>query len=239
MAAVVRGFSMLKVSKYTTGVIQTNVYFAYDTDTMECVIVDPAANAKKIIKIAEEELKVKPVAILLTHGHFDHMMAAKEVSAHFSVKIYADALEADVLGDPEKNLSQNFGTSVTLEPGEYETFQDGDVLHFLSRDIRVIGTPGHTHGSVCFFIKDGMSYQAEGESEPKLYPVLFSGDTMFCESFGRTDFPTGSEREIVDSIAEKLLVLPSETTVFPGHEGQTSIGNEQKYNPAAFIGNMK
>jgi glyoxylase-like metal-dependent hydrolase (beta-lactamase superfamily II) len=62
---------------------------------------------------------------------------------------------------------------------------------------------------------------------------------MFCESFGRTDFPTGSEREIVDSIAEKLLVLPSETTVFPGHEGQTSIGNEQKYNPAAFIGNMK
>ena len=188
---------MLKVSKYVTGVVQTNVYFCYDDETRACVIIDPAANAPHIIKIIEEELHLKPEAILLTHGHFDHIMA-----------------------------------------GEYETFRDGDTLHHLGREWKVLETPGHTPGSCCFYIADGLSFQPEGATEPKIYPVLFSGDTLFKESFGRTDFTGGSQEAIVKSIVEKLLVLPADTSVFPGHEAQSSIGNEQKYNPAVFLGRV-
>ncbi|HAT02521.1 MAG TPA: MBL fold metallo-hydrolase [Oribacterium sp.] len=229
---------MLKVSKYTTGVIQTNVYFAYDSETREAVIVDPAANAPHIIKIAEEELHLKPQAIVLTHGHFDHMMAAKEVAEHFQIPVYANEGERDLLADGEKNLSQNFGVSVTLSGEDVTFFKAGEVLHFLNREWQTIETPGHTAGSVCYFIQDGMEFQPEGADAVKKYPVLFSGDTLFKESFGRTDFPTGSEKALFKSIAEKLLVLPEDTTVFPGHEGQTSIGNERRYNPAAFLGKL-
>ena len=102
----------------------------------------------------------------------------------------------------------------------------------------MLETPGHTPGSCCFYIEDGLSFQKEGEPAPRIYPVLFSGDTLFKESFGRTDFPGSSQEAIVKSIVEKLLVLPSETSVFPGHEAQSSIGNEQKYNPAVFLGRV-
>ncbi len=230
---------MLKVSKYVTGVVQTNVYFCYDDATRDCVIIDPAANAPHIIKVAEEELHVHPAAILLTHGHFDHIMAAKETAAHFRAPILACREEADTLADAARNLSASFQVSVTLQPGEYETFQDGDELHYLNRTWKVLHTPGHTPGSCCFYIEDGLSFRAEGETEPQLYPVLFSGDTLFRESFGRTDFPGGSQEAIIKSIAEKLLVLPENTSVFPGHEAQTSIAYEKKYNPAAYLGRMK
>lgn len=229
---------MLKVSKYVTGVVQTNVYFCYDDETRECVIIDPAANAPRIIKIAEEELHLTPVAILLTHGHFDHIMAAKDVATHFAVKMFACEDEAETLADPKRNLSGNFGVEIALKPGEYETFRDGDELHYLGRAWKVLETPGHTPGSCCFYIADGLSFRKEGEAEPKIYPVLFSGDTLFKESFGRTDFPGGSQDAIVKNIVQKLLVLPADTSVFPGHEAQSSIGNEQKYNPAVFLGKV-
>ena len=102
----------------------------------------------------------------------------------------------------------------------------------------MLETPGHTPGSCCFYIADGLSFQPEGATEPKIYPVLFSGDTLFKESFGRTDFTGGSQEAIVKSIVEKLLVLPADTSVFPGHEAQSSIGDEQKYNPAVFLGRV-
>ena len=191
---------MLKVSKYVTGVVQTNVYFCYDDETRACVIIDPAANAPHIIRIIEEELHLKPEAILLTHGHFDHIMAAKDVAQHFGIKIFACADEAETLADPKRNLSGNFGVEVTLQPGEYETFRDGDTLHHLGREWKVLETPGHTPGSCCFYIADGLSFQPEGATEPKIYPVLFSGDTLFKESFGRTDFTGGSQEAIVKSI---------------------------------------
>ena len=165
-------------------------------------------------------------------------MAAKDVAQHFGIRIHACADEAETLADPKRNLSGNFGVEVTLQPGEYETFRDGDTLHHLGREWKVVETPGHTPGSCCFYIADGLSFQPEGATEPKIYPVLFSGDTLFKESFGRTDFTGGSQEAIVKSIVEKLLVLPADTSVFPGHEAQSSIGNEQKYNPAVFLGRV-
>lgn len=224
---------MLKISKFTTGMLDTNVYFCYDTDTRECVIIDPADQADHIINIVENELNVHPVAILLTHGHFDHMLAAREVSEHYGIRIHVNALDAAHMTDTELNLSVRFSSYVCFGEEEFETFEDGDVMRLLNRDFRVIGTPGHTPGSSCFYIEDGLSLVPEGETEAKVYPVLLSGDTLFKMSFGRTDFPGGSFKDMYSSIKGKLLALPKETTVFPGHGAQSSIAFEQRYNPMA------
>ncbi|WP_036606682.1 MBL fold metallo-hydrolase [Oribacterium sp. P6A1] len=225
---------MLKISKYAAGMLETNVYFCYDNDTHECVIIDPADNGDHIINIAENELSVRPVAVLLTHAHFDHMKAAGEVSGHFGIKIYVNALDADMMTDPEANLSLNFtGSEVSYGREEFETFTDSGSLNYLGRNWKVIGTPGHTKGSSCFYIEDGLSYIPNGASEEKTVPVLFSGDTLFRCSHGRTDFQGGSQREITSSIRDKILTLPAETSVFPGHGPQTSIGIERTYNPLA------
>lgn len=225
---------MLKISKYVTGMLETNVYFLIDTDTHKCVVVDPADNADHIINIIDNELEAKPMLILLTHAHFDHMTAAGEVAEHYRIRIRVNALDEGHMQNPEKNLSKMFSKPVSFLPSEYDTFKDGDVLKLLDRDIKVIGTPGHTPGSSCFYIEDGLSYIPNGASEPKICPVLMAGDTLFQGSFGRTDFPGGSEEELFKSIKEKLLTLPAQTSVFPGHGPQTSIAVEKRYNPAAY-----
>ena len=225
---------MLKISKFVTGPLETNVYFLIDTDTHKCVIIDPADNADHIINIIDNELRAEPLLILLTHAHFDHMTAAKEVAQHYGIGIRVNALDEGHMQDPEKNLSRMFYKPVSFLPSEYDTFKDGDVLKLLDRDIKVLGTPGHTPGSSCFYIEDGLSYIPNGASEPKICPVLMAGDTLFQGSFGRTDFPGGSEEELFKSIKEKLLTLPAQTSVFPGHGPQTSIAIEKRYNPAAF-----
>ena len=225
---------MLKISKYTTGMLETNVYFCYDSDTHECVIIDPADNGDHIINIAENELSVKPQAILLTHAHFDHIKAAGEVAGYFGIKIYIHASDGEMMTNPDANLSRNFmGSDVSYEKREFVTYEDDEILKYLGRNWKVIGTPGHTKGSSCFYIEDGLSHIQSGASEEKTVPVLFSGDTLFRCSHGRTDFPGGSQREITESIREKLLTLPVETSVFPGHGPQTSIGIERAYNPLA------
>lgn len=215
----------LKLTRYTAGVVQTNIYFLKNAETGECVIVDPGANAEKIIDIAEKQLMAKPVAVLLTHGHFDHIMAAREVAEHFGVKIHALEAERELLADSQMNLSLNFGLEICIT--KFVPLQDGQRLQLLDTEWQVIATPGHTGGSCCYYIENT---GAE--------PMLFSGDTLFQESYGRTDFPTGSERQLLSSIQEKLLLLPENTRVYPGHEGETTIENEKKYNPAAYLGRL-
>lgn len=225
---------MLKISKFVTGMLETNVYFCFDEDTRECVIIDPADSGDHIINIVENELSVKPVAILLTHAHFDHIKAAGEVAAHFGIKIYVNEEDGEMMTDPEANLSRSFIYSeVSYGRDEFETFTEDRDLTYLGRNWKVLGTPGHTKGSVCFYIEDGLTCIPNGASEEKTVPVLFSGDTLFRCSHGRTDFPGGSQREIASSIREKLFTLPDETSVFPGHGPQTSIGIEKTYNPLA------
>lgn len=204
----------LRVETYIVGMVQTNCYFAINDDTKEVLIIDPGASAAKLMeKIKEEGLK--PAAILLTHGHFDHAGAAEELARLANVKIYAEEHEKETLETPELNLSGWEGASNIYHADEY--IKDEQEIDLAGFHIRVFHTPGHTVGGCCYYF----SYQN----------TLFSGDTLFQTSIGRTDFPKGSASVLIRAIKEKLMVLPDETAVYTGHGDMTTIGTERMYNP--------
>ena len=195
------------------GPVQTNCYFLYREDTKDCVIVDPGDEAKRIKKFIEDQ-ELHPVAILLTHGHFDHVMAVDSVRAAYHIPVYAAEAEKETMQDASINLSINMGGAMLSVEADH-WLKDGETITLLDQEVRCILTPGHTVGGMCFYFpKAGM---------------LFSGDTLFQESVGRTDFPGGSEAAIINSIKEKLLKLPGNTDVYPGHMDTTKIDNEKVY----------
>lgn len=204
----------MKINQLVVGICQTNCYIVYNKDTKEAMIVDPGDQANDIIMRCRM-LEVIPKAILLTHGHFDHMMAAEKVKEEFNIPIYAAEKEVSLLADARANLSAMWARPVCIKPDIL--VKEGDELDICDFHITVIETPGHTVGGVCFYIP---------EEE-----VLLRGDTLFCGSFGRTDFPTGSMSVLARSIREKLFQLPDSTEVYPGHESSTTIGYEKRYNP--------
>lgn len=201
----------LEIKRLTVGPVMTNCYIVNVKGSEEAVIVDPGDNAYKI-ENKLNELKLKPVAILLTHGHFDHISAVSELKERFGLKVYALDKEKEILNS-ELNLSRAFGFDlINIDADIYLT--DNQIINVAGIDFKVIHTPGHTIGSCCYF----------EESEK----VLFSGDTLFFHSHGRTDFPTGSQSAIIRSITEKLLTLDEDVKVYPGHEEETTIGSERK-----------
>ena len=206
----------LNLRSLVVGPVMTNCYFLQNKETTELILVDPGAEAERISKMIEK-LGKKPVAILLTHGHFDHITAADEVRKKFQTKIYASGKEKELMADPRMNVSVMMGESVSLKADVW--LEDGQELEMLGETMRCILTPGHTGGGMCFYF-------------PKAC-MLFSGDTLFQESVGRTDFPTGSSRELIRSVREKLLVLPEAVRVYPGHGLMTTIRDEQMFNPYA------
>lgn len=215
--------SEFRIKTLVLGEVSTNCYIIYHQTTKKAVIVDPADNGEYILHKCRE-LSVTPEAILLTHGHFDHILATKDVQRAFHCKVYAGIEEDRLLRDPSLNLSGSMGSDQMGINADY-LVRNGEVLHLIGFDWKVLETPGHTVGSVCYYI----------EAED----VLISGDTLFAQSLGRTDLPTGNTREIMDSILNKLLVLPEDTMVYPGHGEQTTIGFERKYNPVAVYYNRR
>lgn len=207
-----------RLKTYVVGMVSTNCYVIYHEQLKKAVIIDPGDNGEYILKKCQE-LSLKPEAILLTHGHCDHIMAVKQMMEQVSdIKLYASREEAGLLGNPDENLSSSLmRTPYSLE-ADY-LVKDGEILHLAGFQWKVISTPGHTAGSVCYLIED------EG--------VLISGDTLFAESLGRTDLPTASPSAIISSIIEKLLILPDEIMVYPGHGAPTTIGHEKACNPVA------
>ena len=208
--------SLLKCDFRVVGPIQTNCYFLDREDTKECLIIDPGYEADKIEAYVQKK-QLHVAGILLTHGHFDHITAADEVRKKFQTKIYASGKEKELMADPRMNVSVMMGESVSLKADVW--LEDGQELEMLGETMRCILTPGHTGGGMCFYF-------------PKAC-MLFSGDTLFQESVGRTDFPTGSSRELIRSVREKLLVLPEAVRVYPGHGLMTTIRDEQMFNPYA------
>ena len=195
------------------GDIETNCYLFGADDTTDCAVVDPGDDADMIIYMAQSSNK-NISAILLTHGHFDHIGAVSTLREKFGVKVYALKDEEVVLTDPGVNLSMYHGAAYKEHADVY--LKDGDSIDVAGCNVKILATPGHTIGSACYYI--------EKEN------VLFSGDTLFQQSVGRTDFSTSSSTMLVRSIHEKLFTLPSETLVYTGHGPETDIGYEKKYN---------
>ena len=206
----------LQIACARLGMLETNCYFGYDAQTGGTFIVDPADDAEAIKGWCLANGK-RPAAILLTHGHFDHILAADALRREFSIEIYAAEAEKPVLENAQYNLSAMWHRPVTLKADQY--LKDGQILSLAGFSIKVISTPGHTAGGLCYYL----------EKER----VLFSGDTLFAGSYGRVDFPTSSMAEMARSVRERLLTLPEDTIVYPGHGESTDIRSEKKYNPLA------
>lgn len=204
----------LRVEQYVVGSVQTNCYFAINENTSEVLIVDPGARAKRLAEIIDEK-KLNPTAILLTHGHFDHAGGAAELAERYDIKVYAEEHERETLENPTINLSGWEGREISYHADVF--LRDEQEIDLAGFHIRVLHTPGHTVGGCCYYF----SYQN----------AVFSGDTLFAQSIGRTDFPKGSASALIRSIEEKLMPLPDETTVYTGHNEITTIGTERMYNP--------
>lgn len=204
----------LQVESLVLGMVATNCYLVRNKETGAMLIIDPADAAERIIAKAEA-MGGKPEAVLLTHGHFDHIGAAQQLQEHYGIPVCALEQELEITQSVAKNLSMMSGNGFTLTPDRL--FHDGETVELAGFSVKILHTPGHTCGSACYYM----------ESEN----VLFSGDTLFCCSVGRTDFPTGSMSQIHRSIHGKLFVLPEETVVYPGHDQMTDIAYEKRYNP--------
>ena len=204
----------MQIIRVPVGAFITNCYIAEGQEPGRGFLVDPADNPKKLISILEEK-QICPEAILLTHGHFDHIMAVKKVKEKYQIPVYACRQEEAMLAEPTINMTAVYGSACSIKPDVL--LDDGQIFEAAGFSIQMFHTPGHTKGSCCYYIKD------EG--------VLFSGDTLFCGSVGRTDFPGGSSAEIVRSLHKLVDTLPEDTEVFPGHDASTTIGYEKRYNP--------
>lgn len=199
----------MQIIELKLGLLRTNTYIVAGDNSAGCIIIDPAAEENKIVNTLVE-YNLTPCGILLTHGHFDHIGVAENLRERFGIKIYAMEEEKEILETPA-NLAEMIRQNLVLNVDEY--LKDSQIIDIAGLEFKVIHTPGHTIGSCCYYV--------EKEN------VLFSGDTLFCNSHGRTDFPTGSVSDIIRSITGKLLILPDETKVYPGHEEETTIGFER------------
>lgn len=206
--------SDIKIGRMTLGVCATNCYFLYREGASEVIFVDPGDRGADIYEALRKK-GLKVAAILLTHGHFDHIWGAQKLRELSGARIYALDAEKVVCQDAYVNVSAQAGRKATIDPDEWLT--DGQEISFAGIAQKVIATPGHTIGSCCYYVPEA--------------GFLIAGDTLFAGSVGRTDFPTGSMSRLVRSVKEKLFALPDETKVYPGHGEETTIGEEKQYNP--------
>ena len=204
----------LKIGRIVMGMCQTNCYFVYPEGKSEVILLDPADRGDYIYHSLKDK-GFTVAAILLTHGHFDHIWGLEELKELSGAKVYAYEEEKEVCENASVNVSKGAGRPCEITADEY--VKDGATISVAGMSCQLIATPGHTKGSCCYY------FEEEG--------ILISGDTLFQESVGRTDLPTGSMSALVRSVKEKLMVLPADVKVYPGHGESTTIGYEKEYNP--------
>ena len=204
----------MKIVNIPTGMLQANTYLVCDETSRLGFIVDLGGYSRELKNIIEKN-DIQIQYIVLTHGHGDHIGGVQEHLKDFpDAKVVCSRAEEKMLLDPELNEAHHFGSEkVSFKPDIL--VDDGDTLTVGNMTMKFIMTPGHTEGGMCILIDD----------------VLFSGDTLFCRSIGRTDLAGGDFRTIMESIKKKLFLLPDETQVLPGHMGPTTIGFEKENNP--------
>ena len=204
-----------RIKVYSNLAEPTNCYIVADETTREAMVIDPGGEAEKIIEMMKI-LNVNLKYIVLTHCHGDHIGAVTDVQKNLGGKILIHVIEAEGLNNKDISLTGYIGMpEIKLEPDS--RVNDEDLIHIGNIEFRIIHTPGHTKGSCCYYFKDE--------------DVLFSGDTLFHGSVGRTDFPGGSSAQIVESLHRLVDALPEDTVVYPGHDTSTTIGYEKRYNP--------
>ncbi|MFT4199949.1 MBL fold metallo-hydrolase [Gordonia sp. (in: high G+C Gram-positive bacteria)] len=221
------------ITGFPAGMFATNCYLVSADASPggaggDAVIIDPGQDAEEQIVALCEEHGLNPVAVLLTHGHLDHTWNAEKVCRRYGIPCYIHPADRPMLTDPSKGIGRTLGAVVGVltfhEPEKVVEFADEEQIDLAGLRFSVDLAPGHTQGSVLLGI------EAPGDDgEP--VPVVFSGDVLFQGSIGRTDLPGGDHQQLLDSIAAKLLPLPDETLVLPGHGPQTSIGAERAGNP--------
>lgn len=200
------------VERIPAGIYAANCYLVYSEDDKAAIIVDPGGDVDDLVnEIDKNKLDLK--YIVLTHGHGDHIGAVMALKDRYKVQVLIHEDDAELLENGELNLSNKMAMgNVELEADK--TLKEGDSIGFGGLEAKVIHTPGHTKGGICLLIKDS----------------LFTGDTLFKGSIGRSDLYGGDFEALIDSIKNKLLQLPDETIVYPGHGGQSTIGYEKRTN---------
>jgi len=211
-----KGTEAMQIKTLILGLYENNSYILRENQTSkDCIIIDTALNATGILDYLKDN-ELNPVAIVLTHGHIDHIFGLRSLRESYpKIEVYIHKLDAHMLTDGQANLSSLSGTLFKTQAAEH-IFDEPDILKLAGIELQVFHTPGHTPGGVCFYNK-----QAN---------VLFSGDTLFADCVGRTDFPNGSMQQLIENIQKKLMTLPDETDVLPGHGPKTTIGQEKKHN---------
>jgi hydroxyacylglutathione hydrolase len=214
------------IAGFPAGAWGTNCYLVAPAAGEECVIIDPGHQAAQGVEDALKKHRLKPVAVVLTHGHIDHVASVVPVCGAHDVPAWIHPADRFMMSDPEKGIGRTIGMplmgELTVgEPDDVRELADGTELALAGMELTVSHAPGHTKGSVTFRLPEAAD----------IPQILFSGDLLFAGSVGRTDFPGGSHTEMLESLARVCLPLDDSTVVLPGHNQQTTIGRERATNP--------
>ncbi len=205
--------SALNIETLVVGPFEVNCYIIWDESDRIGVVIDPGDEDERIVEVINRH-DVTIRAILLTHGHGDHIAAVEPLKGQYGIPLYIGKDDREMLQSPSANVSALYGQPITCPPPDY-LLNDKDVFKIGSLEFNVIATPGHTRGGLCYLVRNR----------------LFCGDTLFYGSIGRTDLPGGSYKQLIESIRRNLLTLPDNIVCYPGHGPFTTIGAERINNP--------
>jgi hydroxyacylglutathione hydrolase len=209
----------IKVERLEVGILGTNCYLLQDAETGEGYIIDPGAEARKILDAAAAA-GLRCLGILCTHGHMDHVGAVGKVAEVTGASVFISREDAGILTGSAQGLSSRLGSLFVSKPGRFELIKGGDTLPLGENTIKVLSTPGHTAGSLSFLVGGG----------------IFCGDLIFQGSIGRTDLKGGSLPDLFNAVSREVWVLPDETKIYTGHGPVTTVGMEKETNP--FLRNL-